>query len=102
MYLGSIRQFGSWELFQTLLRTMRVVADNHAVTIAAVAIRWVLDQQGVASVVVGMRDANNVAENRMAFSFTLTVADMAAIDAVLQQATPSHGDVYQRERGELK
>ena len=61
--------------------------------------RWVLEQPGVASVVVGMRDAKNVPDNILAFSFELSVEDNAEIDAVLQQATPSKGDVYHRERG---
>lgn len=61
--------------------------------------RWVLEQPGVASVVVGMRNAKNVKDNAMAFSFELSPEDSAEIDAVLQKATPSQGGVYHRERG---
>ena len=58
-----------------------------------------LEQPGVASVVVGMRDAKNVPDNVLAFSFELSDADKAEIAVVLEQATPSRGDAYHRERG---
>lgn len=52
--------WGGWELFQTLLTTLREIADRHTqntdietVSIANVATRWVLDQPAVGAVIVG-------------------------------------------------
>lgn len=75
---------GPWALFQELLRALRGVADVHGVSIATVAIRWVLEQQAVGGVIVGLRAGlvDHAEENARVFSFTLTTADHAAIAAV--------------------
>ena len=54
-YLPFIRSFVGWSLFQDLLRCLRTVADRHNVSIANVAVRWVLDRPQVAGVIVGAR-----------------------------------------------
>ena len=44
----------TWELFQTLLRLLRDIADRHGgVSIANVATRWVLEHQFVGAVIIG-------------------------------------------------
>lgn len=55
-----LNAWGGWELFQTLLATLRRIADRHtqnpnfeSVSIANVATRWVLDQPAVGAVIVG-------------------------------------------------
>jgi aryl-alcohol dehydrogenase-like predicted oxidoreductase len=50
-----IRTAGGWEKFQGVLRAAHTVAAKHGVSIALVASRWVLDQPGVAGVIVGAR-----------------------------------------------
>jgi aryl-alcohol dehydrogenase-like predicted oxidoreductase len=50
-----IRAAGGWAPFQAVLRAAHEVARKHDVSIAAVASRWVLDQPGVAGVIVGAR-----------------------------------------------
>jgi aryl-alcohol dehydrogenase-like predicted oxidoreductase len=54
-YYPFIRSFGGWALFQELLRCLRTVADRHQVSIANVAVRWVLDRPQVGGVIVGAR-----------------------------------------------
>lgn len=69
-----IKEFGGWEKYQELLRTMRAIADEHEaaqisngdreetektdgknkVTIAMVAVAWVLSREGVGAVIVGV------------------------------------------------
>jgi aryl-alcohol dehydrogenase-like predicted oxidoreductase len=39
-----IDEFGPWDLFQELLRTLQAIGDKHGVSLSAVATRWVLDQ----------------------------------------------------------
>ena len=36
--------WGGWGLFQTLLQTLKQVASKHGVSIATVAVRYILDQ----------------------------------------------------------
>jgi hypothetical protein len=53
-----IDEFGGWAKYQALLRAMRNVADRHSTasgcTIAMVAMAWVLAQEGVGAIIVGM------------------------------------------------
>ena len=54
-YLPWIHQWGGWVLFQELLTALKEVADKHSVSIANVAVRWVLDQPAVGGAIVGIR-----------------------------------------------
>ena len=60
-YLLIIEEFGGWEKFQQLLYTLREIADGHStkerrVSIAMVAIQFILSQKQVGGVIVGARD----------------------------------------------
>jgi aryl-alcohol dehydrogenase-like predicted oxidoreductase len=89
-----IDEFGPWDLFQALLRTLRSVADKHGVALASVATRWVLDQPQVAGAIVGARYARHLPQTLEAFGFALDDADRAAIDAVLAQAPGPQGSIF--------
>ncbi|MFN3643657.1 MAG: aldo/keto reductase [Gemmobacter sp.] len=89
-----IDEFGPWDLFQTLLGTLRAIGDRHGVSLAAVATRWVLDQPQVAAAIVGARYARHLPETLGVFRLALDDADRAAIAAVLAQARGPAGPVY--------
>ncbi|MBD0415565.1 aldo/keto reductase [Oryzicola mucosus] len=93
-----IDDMGGWELFQTLLSTLRKIADRHHVNIADVAMRAVLDWPQVAGIIVGVRHGGHLEAHSRLFGLTLTDADRAEIDAVLAQKTTMEGDVYDLER----
>lgn len=49
-----LKAWGTWELFQQLLATLRAIGDRHKGTsIANVATRWVLDHSFVGAVIIG-------------------------------------------------
>jgi aryl-alcohol dehydrogenase-like predicted oxidoreductase len=89
-----IDEFGPWDLFQALLRTLKSVADKHGVSLAAVSSRWVLDQPQVAAAIVGARYKRHLPKTLEIFDFTLDAEDRAAIDAILAQAAGPNGPVY--------
>lgn len=89
-----IDEFGPWELFQTLLGTLKAVGNKHGVSLAAVSSRWVLDQPQVAAAIVGARYARHLPKTLEIFNFALDDADRAAIAAVLDQAAGPNGPVY--------
>lgn len=89
-----IDEFGDWALFQTLLSTLRRVADRHGVSIAAVSTRWILDQPQVAAAIVGARYARHLPQTLETFRFALTDADRADIAAVLAQGRGPNGPVF--------
>ncbi|MEL6645657.1 MAG: aldo/keto reductase [Pseudomonadota bacterium] len=93
-----IDEFGPWDLFQTLLTTLKSIGDRHGVSLSAIATRWVLDQPQVAAAIVGARYARHLPKTLETFTVTLDAEDRAAIQAVLDQSNGPNGDVYGLER----
>jgi aryl-alcohol dehydrogenase-like predicted oxidoreductase len=93
-----IDEFGGWDLFQALLRTLRNIADRHGTDIATVASRYILGLPQVAAVIVGARNRDHLQENLAITSITLSPRDIAELDAVLTQSRPVSGDVFELER----
>jgi aryl-alcohol dehydrogenase-like predicted oxidoreductase len=93
-----IDECGGWDYFQDLLTTLAAVATRHDVGIGAVAVRWVLDQAGVAGVIVGARHAGHLEETLQACAVTLDAEDQAAIARVQAASRGPAGDVYSLER----
>lgn len=89
---------GGWDFFQALLDAAAGIAARHGADIAAVAIRWVLEQEGVAAAIVGVRHGGHLAAHLRAASLALDEADRAALGAVLAQRRALEGDVYTLER----
>jgi aryl-alcohol dehydrogenase-like predicted oxidoreductase len=93
-----IQEFGGWTLFQRLLETLRHVGARRGVGIGAVAIRWVLDQPGVAAAIVGVRHAGHLASIAPALDLELDGQDRSAIAGVQAMAKGPSGEVYGLER----
>lgn len=93
-----IDEFGGWDLFQDLLRTLRQVADRHHASVANVASRYVLEQPLVAGVIVGARHAGHLQDTLQLASLVLSAQDRREIDAILAQARGPKGEVYALER----
>ena len=103
-YKQMIDAWGGWGLFQQLLSTLRTIADKHNVSIANVAVRYVLDRPAVAGVIVGARlgVAEHIADNARVFGVQLDAEDLQAIEAVLAESRDLYriigdcGDEYRR------
>jgi aryl-alcohol dehydrogenase-like predicted oxidoreductase len=93
-----IDDLGGWDFFQTLLRTLRNIADRHGVDIATIASAAMLPKKAVAAVIVGARNRSHLASNLAISSVVLTGRDQAEIDAALAEANELDGDVYTLER----
>ena len=93
-----IGEFGGWELFQEMLAALGRIAGRHEATIGAVAIRWVLDQPGVAGAIVGARHARHLEQVRKACEIALDDADREAIARVQAVSRGPEGEVYGLER----
>ena len=91
-----IDECGGWDAFQALLAVLASVARRHDVPLSAVAARWVLDQPGVAAVIIGARHAGHLADTLAVAALRLSEADHAAIAAALPPGP--QGDVYALER----
>ncbi|HLP87172.1 MAG TPA: aldo/keto reductase [Nostocaceae cyanobacterium] len=103
-YKNMIDAWGGWELFQQLLATLKKIADKYQVSIANVAVRYILDQPTVGGVIVGARlgVSEHIADNSQVFNFSLDSEDINAIDLISNQARDLYqligdcGDEYRR------
>lgn len=103
-YKNMIDAWGDWQLFQTLLQTLKQVGDRHQVSLANVAVRYILDQPTVAGVIVGARLglSEHRSANARVFDFQLDSQDQQQIEAVLQRSRDLYqligdcGDEYRR------
>lgn len=97
-YKLMIDEFGGWDLFQALLRTLKTIADKHLVSISNVASRYMLDRKQVAGIIIGARTTGHLEENLRVFDLKLDHEDNAAIEKVLLQRKGPGGDVFDIER----
>jgi aryl-alcohol dehydrogenase-like predicted oxidoreductase len=100
LYTASLRKYkqmidawGGWRLFQELLAALKQIADKHSVSLANVAVRYVLDKPRVAGVIAGVRlgVADHRADNARVFSFNLDDQDVAAIHAITERSRDLYG-----------
>jgi aryl-alcohol dehydrogenase-like predicted oxidoreductase/enamine deaminase RidA (YjgF/YER057c/UK114 family) len=93
-YKRFIDAAGGWSVLQHILAAARAVADRHRVSVANVAVRWVLDHPAVACAIVGARpgEREHRDDTRAVFSFALDAADRARLDEAFAAATPLPGD----------
>jgi aryl-alcohol dehydrogenase-like predicted oxidoreductase len=103
-YKQMVDAWGGWGLFQDLLSVLKRVADKHGVSIATIAVRYILDRPAVAGVIVGTRlgVAEHREDNARSFDVTLDPEDQAEIEAMLAKSRDLYrligdcGDEYRR------
>jgi aryl-alcohol dehydrogenase-like predicted oxidoreductase len=76
-------QEGNVEQNLALVEALRKVAEAKGVTVAQIAIAWVAHQGADIVPLVGARNRKRLAESLGAVSFSLTMADIAAIEAAM-------------------
>ncbi len=93
-YKRFIDEAGTWNDFQSLLKTINEIAQKHQVTIANVATKYILSQSHVAGVIVGARlgKSQHIKDNLKLFDFSLDSDDLASIEGALSGLNPIHGD----------
>eukprot|EP00878_Enallax_costatus_P000475 GHUV01000567.1.p1 GENE.GHUV01000567.1~~GHUV01000567.1.p1 ORF type:complete len:455 (+),score=136.94 GHUV01000567.1:163-1527(+) len=94
-----IKQLGGWSWLQDMLRVLHDIGEKHGVSGSCVASRWVLQQPGVAAVVLGARNTRHIRDTQRLFRFELDEVDMLDIDAAYEGANQPATDVYMWERG---
>ena len=103
-YAQMVDVWGGWDLFQELLVALESLADKHRVSIANVAVRYILDRPTVAGVIIGARlgVSDHREENARVFDFILDGEDHDRIEAVLRESRDLYqllgdcGDEYRR------
>ena len=103
-YKQMVDAWGGWELFQELLWALKIVADKHKVSIANVAVRYVIDRPAVAGAIVGVRlsASEHRSDSAKVFNLSLDQSGLDQIEAVLNRSKNLHqiigdcGDEYRR------
>lgn len=103
-YKRMVDAWGGWDLLQELLVALKGIADRHRVSIADVAIRYILDRPAVAGVIVGVRlgVAEHRVDNAKVFDFGLEPDDLNRLESVLSRSRDLYqiigdcGDEYRR------
>ncbi len=87
-YKQMIDAWGGWDLFQELLRTLKWIADKYGVSIANVAVRYILEKATVAGVIIGVRlgVTDHRDDNARVFNFRLDKEDYDMIEAIHQKS----------------
>jgi aryl-alcohol dehydrogenase-like predicted oxidoreductase len=87
-YKRMVDAWGGWSLFQELLSTLKKIAQDHGVSIANVATRYILDKPAVAGVIIGARlgITDHRDDNARVFSFKLGSDDASRIEEICRQS----------------
>lgn len=93
-YKRYIDEAGGWSRFQQLLAVLKQVAEQHDVSLANIATRFILEQQGVGAVIIGARlgQSEHIENNKQLLDFALSADARHAIADVLSTLTAIHGD----------
>ncbi|KQW38946.1 aldo/keto reductase [Rhizobacter sp. Root404] len=78
---------------------MRVIADAKGVSVAQIALAWLLQQPQVTSVIVGAKRPDQLADNIAATRVALSTDELAAIDAVSALPAEYPGWMLERQGG---
>lgn len=87
-----------WEGFQGLLALLAKVGERHGVGISTVSTLYTLSRPQVAAAIVGTRNAKHVADLKKLLETQLTAADIAEIDAYVNEFPTVDGDCFDLER----
>ena len=84
-YKNIIDRWGGWNLFQDLLKKLDEIAQKYDVSIANVAVRYVLENPIVGGAIVGARlgISEHIKENARVFKFSLNPEDYEQINEIL-------------------
>jgi aryl-alcohol dehydrogenase-like predicted oxidoreductase/enamine deaminase RidA (YjgF/YER057c/UK114 family) len=93
-YKRYIDEAGGWAAFQQLLQALRKIADQHDVSIANIASRYILEQPTVGGVIIGARLGKNehIRDNLKLLNFELGGDSGAALQPAIDKMVTIPGD----------
>ncbi|MDE2355395.1 MAG: aldo/keto reductase [Alphaproteobacteria bacterium] len=78
---------------------MREIADVHGVSVARIALAWLLHKSHVMSVIIGAKTVEQLEDNLAAVDVTLSPEEMAKLDAVSELPAEYPGWMFARQGG---
>ena len=93
-----IDEFGGYDLFQELLKTLRTIANKYHVGVAEIASKYVLQKPMVASVIIGARNIKHLNSLKKLNRFNLDNDDLKVIAKIINRCEGPNGPFYEPER----
>ncbi|MGE8080076.1 aldo/keto reductase [Peribacillus loiseleuriae] len=97
-YLQVIEETLGWDGYQELLLLLQRIAKKYSASIAHVATKYILSQQGVGASIIGVRNSSHVESNAHIFSFELDRSDIEEINQFLENYPILEGEPFELER----
>jgi aryl-alcohol dehydrogenase-like predicted oxidoreductase len=72
----------NYDRLEKVIEAMRPIAQAHGVSVARVALGWLLAQKHVTSVLIGAKSAEQLKDNIAATELVLTADELTALDQV--------------------
>jgi aryl-alcohol dehydrogenase-like predicted oxidoreductase/enamine deaminase RidA (YjgF/YER057c/UK114 family) len=93
-YKRFIDAAGGWESYQSVLSTVKSIADKHKVSIANISSRYILENPVVAGVIIGARlgESEHILDNKQTLNVSLDSEDISAIKKAQQLLKPIPGE----------
>jgi len=83
------------------IEVMRRVAQAHGVSVAQIALAWLLHQPQVTSVIIGAKRPEQLTDNMAATKVALSATELGQIDTVSQLPAEYPGWMFERQ-GEFR
>jgi aryl-alcohol dehydrogenase-like predicted oxidoreductase len=83
-----------------ILDAMRPIAEAHGVSVARVALAWLLSRKGVMSVIVGAKTVEQLDDNLAAGDLKLTAEELATLDQASALRPEYPGWMLERQAGQ--
>lgn len=99
-YLRVLDDWADWETFQELLTTLHDIGLDHQASISEISIAWLLHQEWVNSVILGVRNSKHLSSLGKSLDIDLSQDELKSIDTIYAKWTPLKWDVFDLERYE--
>ncbi|MBD2757541.1 aldo/keto reductase [Spirosoma validum] len=83
-----------------IIEAMQPIADAHSVSVARIALAWVLAKPGITSVIIGAKNTEQLLDNISAADLSLTTDQLKKLDEVSATAKPYPQWMIERQSGD--
>ncbi len=97
-YMQILEDSMGWDGYQKLLILLKDIGDKYGVSIANVAVKYILSQAGVGAVMVGCRSTRHIDDNARLLTFELSDEDIEVIREFADSYPSPEGEPYALER----
>lgn len=97
-YLQVIEETIGYEGYKKLLELLKEIAEKYKVQVSHVANKYILEKEGVAAAMIGVRNSKHAKDNSKIFSFELTSEEKNIIRDFLKDYKNLEGEAFELER----